>query len=344
MERMPGESDGAVTPRARMRSLLMGYRVSQMLTMAAKLGIADALIDGPRGVDDLARDCGAHAGALHRLLRALASLDIFREVAHGCFELTPSAQLLRADAPDSIYHAAVTLGESWWWEPWGHAADSIRTGQSAFERIHGKGLFEFVSEHPDIAVRFNSHMLVLTDAEACELVERCDLRRSSRIVDVGGGHGALLQAALAAHPHIHGILYDLPATVAGASHRFAQAGCLDRCSLIGGNFFEWVPVGADVYVLKNVIHDWDDARAQKILRNCRRAIPEGGRLLLIENILTEGNEPSAGKIADMTMLVIMGGAERTEAEYRHLLRDCRYDVTKIMATTNGLNIIEAVPV
>jgi hypothetical protein len=344
MERMPGKAEGAESLYSLMRGYLMGYRVSQMLIVAAKFGIADALVEGPRTAEDLARASGAHAGSLYRLLRALASLGIFRELDHRRFELTPLAQLLRADAPESIYHAAVTLGEPWWWEAWGNAVEAVRTGRSAFEHIHGQGLFEFLSERPDIAARFNSHMVVMTDVEAVAVVAQCDFGRSSRVVDVGGGHGALLQTALTAHPHVHGILYDLPATVAGASHRFEQAGCLDRCSLIGGNFFDWVPVGADTYVLKNIIHDWDGEHAQRILRNVRRAIREDGRLLVIESILAEGNEPSPGKIVDMTMLVIVGGAERTEAEYRNLLRDCRFDVTKIMTTTSGLNIIEAVPV
>lgn len=344
MERMPGKPEGAESLHSLMRGYLMGYRISQMLIVAAKLGLADALVDGPRSVDDLARATGAHAGALYRLLRALASLGIFREIDRRRFELTSLAQLLRADAPESIYHAAVTLGEPWWWEAWGSAVESVRTGVSAFEQIHGKGLFEFLSGHPDIAARFNSHMVVTTDVDARTLVAQCDFARSSRVVDLGGGHGALLQTALTAHPHLHGILYDLPGTVAGASHRFEQAGCLDRCSLIGGDFFEWVPVGADTYVLKNIIHDWDNEHAERILRNCRRAIREDGRLLVIEAVLEEGNEPAPGKIVDMTMLVIVGGAERTEAEYRSLLRGCRFDVTKIMPTTSGLNIIEAVPV
>lgn len=344
MEWMPGKPDGNASLHSHMRGLLMGYRVSQMLIVAAKLGIADSLVDGPRSVEDLARESGAHAGALYRLLRALSSLDIFREVGHRRFELTPSAQLLRADSSQSIYHAAVTLGEPWWWEAWGKAIEAVRTGRTAFEHIHGKGLFEFLGTHPDVAARFNSHMVILTDVEARALVDRCDFEGSSRVVDLGGGHGALLQTVLTTHPHIHGILYDLPATVAGASHRFEQAGCLDRCSLIGGNFFEWVPVGADTYLLKNILHDWDDEAAKTILRNCRRAIRDDGRLLIIESVLPEGNQPSPGKIVDMTMLVIVGGAERTEAEYRRLLRDCRFDMTEIMTTTGGLDIIEAVPV
>jgi AcrR family transcriptional regulator len=343
MERTPDERSDRQSIRSHVRGLLMGYRVSQMLIVAAKLGIADTLAQGPRSVDDLARSCGAHPGALYRLLRSLASLGVFRELDLRRFELTPSAELLRSDAPDSIYHAAVTLGEPWWWEAWGHAVEAVRTGQPAFEQIHGKGVFEFLAEHPDIAARFNSHMGVTTDLEARTIVERCDFVRSRRIVDLGGGHGALLQAILVAHPHVEGILYDLPAAIAGAVHRFEQAKCLDRCTLIGGDFLKWVPVGADTYVLKNILHDWDDERAGTILRNCRRAIREDGRLLVIESVLPEANEPSPGKIVDMTMLVIVGGAERTEAEYRSLLRESRFDVTRIMTATSGLNIIEAVP-
>jgi ubiquinone/menaquinone biosynthesis C-methylase UbiE len=187
-------------------------------------------------------------------------------------------------------------------------------------------------------------MGVTTDLEARAIVECCDFGRSSCVVDLGGGHGALLRAVLAAHPHIQGILYDLPAMIAGAAHRFEQAKCLDRCNLIGGDFLKWVPVGADAYVLKNILHDWDDERARTIVNNCRRAIRVDGRLLLIESVLPEDNMPSPAKIVDMTMLVIVGGAERTEAEYRSLLRECRFDVTRIMTATSGLNIIEAVPV
>jgi hypothetical protein len=327
-----------------MRGLLTGYRVTQMLIVAARFRIADALAQGPRDVADLARDCGAHEQSLYRLLRALASLGVFKETGRRHFELTPLAELLRSDTQGSIYHAAITLGEDWWWQAWGNASESVRTGQTAFQYLYGMGLFEFMSARPDVAARFNSHMVVMTDVEARSLVECCDFGRSSRVVDVGGGHGALLRAVLGAHPHLSGILYDLPATVDGARGRFEHAGYLERCDLVGGDFFEKVPTGADTYVLKNIIHDWDDEHARKILDNCHRAMDGAGRLLLIEHVVPEGNEPSAGKISDLTMLVIVGGAERTEAEYRNLLRDCRFDVTKIMKTTSGLNIIEAVPV
>jgi hypothetical protein len=199
-----------------------------------------------------------------------------------------------------------------------------------------------MNSHSDAAARFNTHMVVLTDVEAQALVDAYDFSAIRHVMDVGGGHGALLSAILKAHPHLRGTLFDQPATAEGAKPRFERAGLLDRCEVVGGNFLESVPAGADLYILKNIIHDWNDERATTILKNCRCVMSPGSRLILIEHIVPHGNGASIAKTWDMTMLVIVGGAERTKEEYRDLLRGGGLRMSSVTTTTSGADMIEAV--
>jgi ubiquinone/menaquinone biosynthesis C-methylase UbiE len=327
-----------------MRDLLTGYRTTQMIIVAAKAGVADALAKGPRSAAELAAAANVDAQALYRVLRGLATFGIFKETADGRFELTPLAEHLRSDAPGSLNSVALIYSEPWWWNAWGHMFDAVKTGKTAFNTVHGEDMFDFLNRHPEAAARFNAHMVSVTDAEARAIVAAYDFSKAKRLIDVAGGHGALLCEILKAHCGVSGALFDRAAVVAGAPPRFQQAGVADRCSFVAGDFFASVPSGFDAYVLKSIIHDWDDERALKILRNCRRAMTDDAKLLLVEHIIPLNNEPTVGKIWDITMLVITGGLERTQAEHEQLLRTAGFRINAIAPTASGTSVIEALPV
>lgn len=324
--------------------LLNAGAMSQVICVAAELRIADALAGGRRKVGDLARDTAAHAPSLHRLMRALASLELCTEHDDGSFSLTPLGALLRTDAPDSLRSWSIWCGTHMR-SLWGNLLHSVKTGERASEApLAGMAAFELDAEPAAI---FNQAMADITRLVAREVLRAYDFAERRRIVDVGGGHGALIAAILNAHPHIHGVLFDLPRAIEGVRPNLASAGLSDRCELVGGDFFDSVPANADTYLLKAVIHDWDDERSTIILRNCRRAIPQDGKLLLIERIMPRRFEASslhhAIARADLTMLVAQSGRERTEAEFSQLLSSSGFKLARVIATRTEFNLIEAVP-
>jgi hypothetical protein len=329
---------------AALRRLIVGYRLSLALHVAAKLGLADLLEDGPRSVEELARAAGAHPPSLYRVLRLLASEGVFAETDPRRFELTPLAAPLRRDAPDSLRARAIFDGEEWNWRAWGQLLHSATTGEPAFERAHGTGFFEYLAEHPAAANGFNALMAEQTAPWARAVVEAYDFSGVGTLVDVGGGYGALLAAVLAAHPPMRGVLYDRPHVVAGARPRLEAAGVADRCEIAGGDFFAAVPAGGDIYLLKHILHDWDDDRCAAILRNCRRAMPGGGRLLVVEALLPPGNEPSYGKYLDLAMLVLLTGRERSEEEYARLLEAAGFALSRVIPTRSEVSVLEAIAV
>jgi hypothetical protein len=328
-----------------LRRLLLGYRVSRAIQVAAVLRIADLLADGPRGVDDLGAMTGTRGPSLYRLLRLLASEGIFTEVAPRRFGLTPLAELLRADVPGSQHALAVWDGTACVWDAWGNVLHALRTGQSAFEHTFGQPHFAYLAEHPDKAAAFNAYMVEQTSRASRAMLAAYDFSGLATIVDVGGGRGALLAAILSAYPAANGILLDQPAVVAEAAALLAQAGVADRCQVVGGDFFVAVPDGGDAYVLRLVLHDWDDARCVAILRTCRRAMASDARLLVVEPLLPPGDLPSYGKYQDIQMLVMLpGGRERTEDEHRALLDAAGLRLTRVVPTASELSVLEATPV
>jgi ubiquinone/menaquinone biosynthesis C-methylase UbiE len=332
------------SPAADLRRLIVGYRLSQALHVAARLGVADLLKNGPMSVDELARAVGAHPESLYRLMRLLASEGVFAESGARRFELTPFAVPLQNDVPGSLRARAIFDCEEAQWKAWGDLMHSVATGEPAFDRTHGTSFFDYLKAHAAVASGFNAVMADQTALWAQAVVEAYDFSELGTLVDVGGGHGGLLAAILAAHPPVRGILYDQPHVVAGARSKLEAAGVADRCDIIEGDFFKRVPAGGDAYLLKHILHDWDEPRCEEILRNCRRAMLEVGRLLVVETLIPSGNEPSYGKYLDLNMLVLLTGRERTEAEYGKLLEATGFTLSRVIWTRSELSILEATPV
>jgi O-methyltransferase domain/Dimerisation domain len=323
--------------------MIMGFRVTQLIYVAAKLGIADQLRLGPQSVDALAGVSGAHPRALYRLLRAIASIGIFEETDEGCFHLTPLAELLQTEAARSFHALATLCGDESYYRAYGALLHSIMTGNSAFQHVHGQTLFEYLDEHPDAGGIFNQVMTAYSEQENAAILGAYDFSCVSRVVDVGGGHGRLIAAILGAHTQARGILFDQAPVVEGARDFIAQVGLETRCERIAGDFCHSVPAGGDLYMLKSIIHDWDDETAIAILRRCRAVMKSQARLVLVERVVPPGNGPSEAKLFDINMLMVLGGCERTEAEYKNLLRAAGFRMTDVIPTRSPLSLIKGVP-
>jgi hypothetical protein len=333
--------EAEVSPLAELRRLVNGYQVSQAIHVAATLGIADLLADGPRTSDELAAETGAHPRALYRLLRALASIGVFREEDDERFTLTPIGERLRSDVPDSIHGWAAFIGRPYHWQAWSDLLHSVRTGENAFAHVHGTDVWHYRAERPEESAIFDRAMETLTGASNRSLLDGYDFGHFGTIVDVGGGNGALLSALLAEHPAMQGILVDQPHVVANADAVLRAAGVADRCRVVPGSFFEEVPAGGEAYVLKSIIHDWEDQEAIAILRVCRAAMPDAGVLLLVERVVGAPNEDPGAKFGDLNMLVAPGGQERTLEEWAALLEIAGFRLVGTTPTRSGLSVIEA---
>jgi len=314
-----------------------GIIAAQAIYAAVKLRIPDLLASGPKTVAELATDAGADAPTLERLLRALATLEMFAATSDGRFSNTPLTEVLRADHPQSQHDFVQFLPAPFLWRPLGELYESVRSGKPAFQRIFGQRFFKYLAAHPEDAALFNRVMTQDIAWTTPTLLAAYDFSRFKRLVDVGGGEGALLHDILTATPKLQGILFDLPAVLARASE-ILTGDSAARCRIVGGDFFDSVPEGADAYLLKGVIHDWQDEDAARILRNTRRAIHPGGTLLLIENIAD-----AAGRRAGLMDLLVVGGRERTEAEFRSLLAASGFSLMRIIPTEAN-SLIECRPV
>jgi hypothetical protein len=338
-----GMGTDASPPPATLLQMMTGYWVSQALHVAAKLGIADLLADGPVDCKDLAAATDTHAPSLQRVLRALASVGVFTEVTPGSFALTPLAELLRTETPGSMRALAIMYAEEQY-RAWGELLHSVRTGKMAFNHQFGVGYFEYLAQHPEADRVFNEAMTGWTHQLVSAVVDTYDFSPFKTIVDVGGGYGALLAAILQRNPDTQGVLFEQPHVVARAEEQLVAAGVADRCTCVGGDFFVAVPAGGDAYVLSQILHDWDDERCVAILERCRQAMPDHGKLLVVELVLPEGDEPSFGKWLDLHMLVLLGSRERTATEYDALFRAAGFELTRVVPTPPGPGVVEAVPV
>lgn len=330
-----------VSPPAAMMGLITGYWVSQAVGVVAQLGVADELGGGPRGSDEVARAVGADPQALYRVLRLLASVGVFAEVAPRSFGLTPLGETLRSSVPGSVRNFAITETAPGHWLPWGRLHDSVRTGRPMAREALGMELFDWYAQNPEEAGFFNAAMGNLSALAADELVRVYDVSAVRTVADIGGAHGILLGAVLRANPAARGILFDMPHVIATAASAIAAEGLTDRCELVSGDFFEAVPEGADLHLLKQIVHDWDDDRATRLLRNCHRALGPAGKLLLVEMVLPQDNRPSPAQAMDLNMMVILGGRERTEEEYRHLLGEAGFRLQRVIPTHSPFSVIEA---
>ena len=332
-----------VPPHIAMLQLISGFWISRAIYIAAKLGIADRLGDGPKTADEIAAATGTHAESVYRIMRALASVGVFTEDGDRRFGLTPLSNTLRTDAPGSLRaFATVELGEEHY-PAWGDLLYSVKTGEIAFDKTFGMPIWEFYAKNPENARTFDESMTGMTLATEEAILTNYDASTVSKLVDIAGGQGSLIAALLKSNPKMRGILFDQPDVVEGARKRMEAEGLSDRCEVVAGNFFESVPEGADAYILKWIIHDWNDERSIAILKNIRRAIAEGGKLLLVEAVVPTGSEPHFGKFIDLNMLVMTGGRERTEEEYRTLLEAGGFKITRVISTDSPMSIIEAVP-
>ncbi|ORW34269.1 hydroxyneurosporene methyltransferase [Mycobacterium paraense] len=329
----------AASPAEVMQELILAAWVSQGITAVADLRVADALSAGPLPIDELAGRVGADADALGRLLRALISKGIFARRDDGRYQLTPMAEVLRSDAPVSMAPMARFIGARQHREHWSLLTEAIKTGTSVVPALRGKDFFDYLGDEPEFGQIFNDAMTGLSGLSIGPVVEAYDFTRFATIVDVAGGHGRLLGAILASAPDAQGVLYDLPEVIAGAP-ALLQETHAERVRLAEGSFFDSVPTGADAYILKHIIHDWDDDASLRILRNVRSAAPAGAALLLIETVIPEDDSGPIGKWTDMEMLIINNGRERTAGEYRRLFDAAGFEMVGVIETASRFSIIE----
>lgn len=343
------ESDPAndtLDPAKRVWSLIISNWKTQAIYVAAELRIPDLLAEGAKTDEELATATGAHAPSLHRLLRALTTLEICREREDGSFELTPMGSILRSDSATTLRSWTIYAG-GYQWPIWGHLLDSVKTGESARKLVTGNSGFENLQRDPAVAALFNQAMVEFTRLISQGVVREFNFSSMERIVDIGGGYGELLATILLANPGMQGVLFDLPHAIETGRSHMAAVGLADRCEIITGSFFESVPERGDAYILSRIIHDWNDDRSKVILENCRRVIPQDGKLLLVEQILPERLEASADHQviarSDLNMLIGPGGHERTEAEFRALLSSTGFLLKKVIPIEMSFNLIEAIP-
>jgi hypothetical protein len=327
---------------AAMTELILGQWVSQAIAAAAQLGIADALAAGPLPLHELASRLDADPEALARLLRALISRGVFRQLSDGRYALTPLADSLRSDAPVSVRGIARLIGSREHRDIWSLLADAVRTGRPVIPMLHGTDAFGYLTQNPQLAGLFNDAMTAMSELAAASVVAAYDFTRFNVVVDVGGGHGRLLSAILSAYPRLRGVLYDLPDVVAGAPPVLDAASVGDRVRIDGGSFFtDRLPADGDAYLLKNVIHDWDDHTSEAILTNIGADAPSSATLLLVEQVIPDHDREFTGKWSDLEMMVMGDGQERTAGQYRDLLQNSGFHIKRIIATASPFSIIEA---
>lgn len=329
-------------PDAYIVQLSFGALITQALAVSAKLGIADLLAEHPLTVKELAQKTETHERSLYRVLRSLAGVGVFVETEPSVFANSIYSETLRSDAPNSVKNGLIFMGADWHWSVWGDMLYSVKTGKTSWGHTHGYEVFDYFTANPGPAEIFNNAMTDISMGTAPAVVEALDLTHVKSIADIAGGHGFLLAQILKANPNISGILFDMPSVIEGAGSLLEKEGVADRVEKVKGNFFESVPAGSDAYIMKHIIHDWDDERSIKILKNIHSAINEDGKVLIVEIVVPMDNEPHLSKIMDLEMLVSPGGVERTEKEYKELLAAAGFRLTRIIPTKSPYSIVEGV--
>ena len=330
-------------PQVAMLQLISGFWISRAVYVIAKLGIPDLLATGPKTSDELAAATNTHSPSLFRLLRALVSVGVLHTGAEGRFENTPLSETLITDAPGSLRWFTVSeLGQEHY-PAWGNLMHSVKTGGIAFDDFFADDVWGYFHKNPEDAAVFNNSMSGMTAAVNNTLRSSYDFSKFNTVVDVGGGHGALIAEILQGNPNTKGVLFDAPEVISGSRERLAAAGLSDRCEAIEGDFFKSVPAGGDAYVMKWILHDWNDELAIQILKNCREHLAPAGRLIIVDCVVPETNEPHFSKFIDLNMLVMTGGKERTAREFEELLSASGFKLLQVIPTEHPTSIIEAQP-
>jgi ubiquinone/menaquinone biosynthesis C-methylase UbiE len=328
-------------PDALLMQIGFGPLMAQALYVAAKLGIPDLIAEKPLHVSELSRATDTHERSLYRVMRSLSSIGIFKETDPKVFALTPHSELLRSDHPNSLRNGMIFLGEEWHFRVWGDTLYSVKTGKPAWGKTHGEEVFDYFERNREAGEIFNRAMTDISRSTAPAVVEAYDFSGIETLADIAGGHGLLLATIIKANPQMKGILFDVPSVIEGAHQMLKQEGVSDRIQTTSGDFFKAVPE-ADCYIMKHIIHDWDDEKSLKILQNINRAMKGKGRVLLVEVVVPIGNEPHYSKLMDLEMLTSPGGIERTEEEYRELFAGAGFRLTRIVPTKSPYSVIEAV--
>ena len=330
-------------PPVQLLQLMNGYWITQSIAVAAELGVADRIADGHATADELAEATGTDAPSLRRLLRALAMIGVLTEEPDGRFGLTEVGAFLRQDVPGSLRALARMRGSEWQWSAWRQLGHSVRTGETAFDHVHGKSMFDHFAESKEDAAVFNEAMISHASQMHTAVAAAYEFPAEGTVVDVGAGHGTLVAAILEAHPGMRAVVFDMPQVVSGARAWLTDRGFGGRCDFAAGDFFEAVPRGADVYALSHIVHDWDDDRAIRLLRRCHESMPPDARLAVCEMVVPAGAEPHFSKLLDLEMLVNTGGRERTLDEYERLYAEAGFELTRVIPTPTPVSVIEGRP-
>ena len=334
-------SSAVPPPPEVMFKMITGYWVSQTVGALARLGVCDLLVDGPRRADALASEVGADPSALFRVMRAAASVGVLRQHDDDQFSLTPIGETLRSNVPGSMRDMAIAQTAVGHWAPWGAFIDAVRTGETQSQKMLGKSVFEHYDDHPAERTAFMGAMQGLSELVAGELVRLVDFVGVQRVADIGGSGGTLVAAVLDAHADIGGILFDLPNVAEKARSAIEARGLTGRCDVVGGDFFETVPGGADVYILKQILHDWNDEQCVKILSNIATGLPSAGRVLVLEMVIPDDRTPTPAQLMDVNMLALLPGRERTQSEYANLFRAAGLQLKSVTQTHSPFQIVEA---
>lgn len=340
-------TQAARQPGEQLRLLINGYQVTQAIYVAVTLGLPDMLADGRRDVEALATETHTDPGSLYRLLRALAAVGVLGETLEDDrrrFELTELGQLLRSDAPGSLAGWAAFVARPYHWDSWGDLVHSVRTGEAAFTAHHdGESIWTWRQRHPEESQIFDRAMSAIAAVVGRGLVETYDFGRFSSIADLGGGNGTLLATVMRRYPAARGVLFDMPHVIAGAKSTLDSAGVSDRCQVVAGSFFDHVPPGCDAYMLKSILHDWDDASCVRILQQVREASEAGTAVLIVERVVSETEPSPIAAMSDLNMMVNTGGRERTMSEWKALLAAGGFELTGSVDIGIGWFVVEASP-
>ena len=326
-----------------MLQFITNFWTSRAVYIVAKLGIADLLQSGPKTSEELAQVTGTDASSLYRIMRALTSVGLFKNGTDSRFALTPLSETLVTGAPGSVRWFMISeLGQEHY-PAWGNLMHSVKTGEIAFDNCFGKDIWKYFAENPEDAAVFNDSMSGMTAAANEAILSLYDFSKFKTVVDIGGGHGGLITTILKANPEAKGILFDAPQVVAGAPPKLAQGGVADRCEVVAGDFFKAVPAGGDAYVMKWIIHDWEDEKAIAILKNCRAQMKPESRLIIVDCVVPETDEPHFAKTFDLNMMVMTGGKERTAAEFEKLVSAAGFKLLQVIPTELPTGIVVAEP-